>query len=175
MMKFELREAFEILERTPGVLASLLQGLATSWVANNEGPDTFSPIDVLGHLMHGEKTDWVERIKIIMEHGESKPFEPFDRFGHQAEIEGKPSGVLLQGFHALRVKNLRYVHDLKLDEAKLALTGTHPELGTVTVQQLMSTWAVHDLSHIGQIVRVMARQYAAETGPWKEYLPILPD
>jgi hypothetical protein len=174
-MEFEIREAFEILERTPGVLASLLQGLATSWVTSNEGPDTFSPMDVLGHLIHGEKTDWVERIKLILEHGESKAFQPFDQSGHLAEIEGTPSGVLLQEFHALRMKNLRYVHDLKLDDDMLALTGTHPELGTVTMQQLISTWAVHDLSHIGQIVRVMAHQYAAETGPWKKYLRILPD
>jgi hypothetical protein len=174
-MRFEIREAFEILERTPGVLASLLQGLANRWLTSNEGADTFSPMDVLGHLIQGEKTDWVERIKIILEHGESKAFEPFNRFGFLAEIERKTSGVLLQEFHALRLKNLRFVHDLKLDESKLSLTGTHPELGTVTLQQLISTWAVHDLSHIGQIVRVMAHQYAAETGPWKKYLRILPD
>jgi len=172
-MSFDLVEALEILERTPSVLNSLLQGLSDTWLAGNEGEGTFSPMEVIGHLIHGEKTDWVERIRIILDEGEERTFDPYDHDGFREEVKGKHSGQLLQKFHRLRVENLRYVFDLKLDEEKLSRTGTHPELGTVTLGQLIATWAVHDISHIAQICRAMARQYGDDVGPWRKYMNIL--
>ena len=173
-MEFDLAHAIEILERTPGTLRSLLDGLSEPWLVNNEGPDTFSPRDVLGHLIYGEEVDWVPRINIIIfEGGESRPFTPFDRFAFRGWIEEKSLGELLETFERLRRENLRVVRDLDLGPDQLALTGTHPELGRVTLQQLIATWAVHDLNHIAQIVRVMAKQYRERVGPWREYSPLL--
>jgi hypothetical protein len=172
-MSFDLVEALEILERTPSVLNSLLQGLSDTWLEGDEGEGTFSPMDVIGHLIHGEKTDWVERIKRILGEEEGRTFEPYDHEGFHEEREGKHSGQLLQEFHRIRIQNLRYVFDLKLDEEELDRTGTHPEFGTVTLRQLIATWAVHDISHIAQICRAMAKQYGEDVGPWSKYLNIL--
>lgn len=173
-MEFDLAQAIEILERTPSTLRSLLDGLSEPWLVNNEGPGTFNARDVLGHLIHGEEADWVPRIKIIIfEGGESQPFTPFDRFAFRPWIGDKSLGELLETFERLRRDNLRIVRDLDLGPDQLALTGTHPELGRVTLQQLIATWAVHDLNHIAQIVRVMAKQYRERVGPWREYLPLL--
>ena len=172
-MNFELERTIEILERTPDVLSALLTGLSDDWVLPNEGGDSFSAKDVVGHLIVGEKTDWVERTEIILEHGPSRAFTPFDRFGFRENLEDVSLADLLDEFRALRAENVTRVRALGLDDAQLELEGTHPELGSVRLRQLLATWAVHDLGHIRQIVRVMAKQYADEVGPWRAYLRIL--
>ena len=172
-MKYTIKEAAQILERTPVVLRALLSGLASGWTMNNEGPDTFSPYDVLGHLIHGEKTDWVTRAKIILAFGVSKPFTPWDRFAQYEESKGKTLGQLLDEFEAIRKENMQWFNSLDLSEADLDKTGMHPKLGEVTLRNLLSTWVVHDLTHIAQITRVMAKQYKEEMGPWPEFFRIL--
>lgn len=172
-MELDPREALQVLERTPATLQALLAGLSDSWLGATEGPDTFSPLDVLGHLIYGEETDWVPRIRIILEQGESKPFTPFDRLGFISESRGKSVQQLLDRFDALRRENLAFVRGLDLDEAALGRRGTHPGLGRVTLSQLLAAWAVHDLGHVKQVVRVLARQYREAVGPWREYLTIL--
>lgn len=166
-------EAIAVLERTPGALQAMLGGLPEAWLLANEGPDTFSPRDVVGHLIHGEETDWVPRARIILEHGESVPFTPFDRFAFRATSEGQTTGALLERFAALRRANLEEVRRLRLDEPALASTGTHPALGRVTLSQLLAAWVVHDLGHLKQVARTMAHQYREAVGPWREYLTIL--
>jgi hypothetical protein len=172
-MPFRIESAIEVLESTPRTLEAWLGGLSTDWVTSNEGPDTFSPLDVLGHLIHGEETDWIPRARIILEHGEEKPFEPFDRFAFRRTLAGVPLPTLLETFGRLRASNLRELRSLELRPEDLARRGTHPALGTVTLEQLLSTWVVHDLGHLAQIARVMAKQYREEVGPWREYLPVL--
>jgi uncharacterized damage-inducible protein DinB len=172
-MEFNLEQTLAILERTPATLQSLLRGLPDTWIYSNEGPETWSPFDVVGHLIHGERSDWIARAKIILEHGTSRPFEPFDRFAQFLESEGKSLNELLDTFETLRRKNLDSLRAMKLSAADLVLQGTHPALGVVTLAQLLATWAVHDLNHIGQIAQVMARQYDQAVGPWKAYLGIL--
>lgn len=172
-MEFRVERTIEILERTPQTLRSLLGGLPDSWSRGNEGPDTFSPFDVLGHLIHGEETDWIPRTQIILEHGAAQPFTPFDRFAFRRTSQGKSLADLLDIFERLRAKNLATLKELRLGPEQLSLVGTHPELGSVTLQELLATWTVHDLAHLGQIARVMAKQFGTEVGPWKEYLPIL--
>ena len=172
-MEFELEQAVEILSRTPATLNSLLRGLPASWIRNNEGAESWSPFDVLGHLIYGEETDWIPRAKIILEHGESKPFEPFDRFAQFERFKGKSLEELLDTFAQWRQRNLKTLQQMKLTADKLTLRGTHPEFGSVTMRQLLATWVVHDLNHISQIVRVMSKQYAEAVGPWKAYLSIL--
>ncbi len=172
-MDFQLKYAVEILEQTPGTLRALIGGLSDPWILTNEGPDTWSPYDVVGHLIHGEETDWIARIKIILEHGKSRTFTPFDRFAFFQKSKGKTLGELLETFDKLRKENLRALDELKLEPRHYDLKGTHPALGTVTLGQLIATWAVHDLSHIDQIVRTMAKQYHDAVGPWKAYLSIL--
>ena len=172
-MEMKLAAARQVLERTPLALRGLLEGLGDEWVSANEGPDTFSPRDVVGHLIHGERTDWTPRLRLILEHGERVPFVPFDRFGFRDAIRGRSTTSLLDEFAALRAENLGFVDGLKLEARELALTGKHPALGSVTLQQLLATWVVHDLGHLAQIARVMAKQYRAEVGPWTEYLTIL--
>jgi DinB superfamily len=172
-MPFRVESAIEVLESTPRTLEAWLSGLSPEWLASNEGPETFSPLDVLGHLIHGEKTDWIPRARIILEHGESKPFEPFDRFAFRSEQAGVGLPTLLETFARLRASNLRELRSLDLGTAQLARRGTHPALGTVTLEQLLSTWVVHDLGHLAQIARVMAKQYREDVGPWREYLPVL--
>ncbi len=174
-MQFAVRQTIEILERTPATLRSLLGELSEPWTAQNEGPDTWSPFDIVGHLSHGEETAWIQRAKIILEHGESVPFEPFDRFAMIEKSEGKTMGQLLDEFEILRQRNLQTLREFKLTPDQLELRGTHPALGTVTLAQLIATWAVHDLTHIAQIARVMAKQYGEAVGPWGEYLPVLRD
>ncbi len=172
-MQFQLQKSIQILQRTPATLRALLSGLSEEWVAGNEGPETFSPFDVVGHLIHGERTDWIPRARIILQHGPSQPFEPFDRFAMWEENRDKTLASLLDTFEVLRRENLAALERLRLSEADLDRKGTHPELGAVTMRQLLATWAVHDLNHIGQIARVMARQYESEVGPWREYIGIL--
>jgi hypothetical protein len=172
-MDLKLSRTIEILERTPGTLRSLLHGLSDPWIHGNEGPETFSPFDVVGHLVHGEETDWVPRMKIILEDGEARPFTPFDRFGFPEKSRGKGLDELLDTFQSLREQNVETLKVLDLTPEQLDLKGTHPELGPVTLRQLLATWAAHDLGHVGQIVRVMARQYSPEVGPWREFLSIL--
>ena len=168
-----LSEVAAILSRTPRTLRALLQDLPNSWLQANEGEGTFGPRDVLGHLIQGEKTDWVPRIKLIVSTGETQPFTPFDRFGFRDAVGGASTLALLEQFEALRASNLAYLESLSLTPAHLASRGKHPELGPVTLGQLLATWAVHDLNHIGQVVRVMSKRYAEAVGPWKAYLGIL--
>lgn len=172
-MSFDLSETLDVLERTPSVLDALLRGTSGAWHAINEGGDTWSAVDVLGHLAHGEETDWVPRARIILEHGADKPFEPFDRFAQLERFAGWPLERLLDRFAELRAANVETVRSWKLTEDQLGLPGRHPALGAVTLRQLLATWAVHDLNHLAQIERVMARRYAEAVGPWQEYLSIL--
>ena len=172
-MKFSFEKSFEILERTPGVLKLLLAGLNEEWVMNNEGPDTFSPYDVIGHLIHGEKTDWVVRTQHILQYGTTMPFEPYDRFAQFELSKGKSLKQILDEFQGLRVNNLQWIKSLNLTEQDLDRKGLHPVLGEVTMRNLLATWVVHDLTHIAQITRVMAKQYTEEIGPWPEFFRIL--
>ncbi len=172
-MSFDLEHSLEVLSRTPSVLESLLDGLSDRWLDANEGPDTFTPRDVVGHLIHGEETDWVPRIRLILERGEKEPFIPFDRFGFREKIKGRDIDDLLDELKDLRSKNLDYVRRLELSPSDFDRKGQHPGLGTVTLGQLIASWVVHDLGHVRQVVRVLARQYGEAVGPWKEYLPIL--
>jgi DinB superfamily len=172
-MKWELEDVTEILRRTPSTLDSLLRDLPDPWAVHNEGPETWSPYDVVGHLIHGEETDWIPRAKMILEHGETRPFEPFDRVAMFEKSKGKSIAELLDTFARLRAENLRELQQLNLTEDLLQKRGLHPELGIVTLKQLLATWVVHDLGHIRQVVRVMAKQYREEVGPWNAYLSIL--
>lgn len=170
---FDLAEGIAVLERTPVVLRALLSGLPDGWVTATEGPETWSPYDVVGHLIHGERTDWIARAEIILAQGESRRFTPFDRFAQFTESNGKSLGDLLDEFAELRAGNLAQVWSWQLTDAQMSLEGEHPSLGTVTLRNLLATWVAHDLSHLGQIARVMAKQYREEVGPWREYLPIM--
>jgi len=172
-MEFRLDDAVEVLRRTPATLDALLRGLPDQWVYSNEGPDSWSPFDVLGHLIHGEKTDWIPRARIILEHGEGRAFDPFDRFAMFEESRGKSPDELLDAFARLRGESLRALEGMNLTPELLSRRGTHPALGVVTLGQLLSTWVAHDLSHVGQVVRVMAKQYRGEVGAWQDYLPVL--
>jgi hypothetical protein len=172
-MKFETEKAYPVLDRTPAVLFSLLKGLEDQWILNNEGPETFSPFDVIGHLIHGEKTDWSIRIKMILEKGTSSSFVPYDRFAMYSESEGKTLDQLLKSFEGLRKKNMEWMRSLNLSEQDLSKKGIHPHFGEVTLGQLISAWVVHDLTHIAQISRVMAKQYKEEIGPWVEFFRVL--
>jgi len=172
-MKYSAERSYEILERTPEVLRTLLAGLSDDWTMHNEGPDTFSPYDVVGHLIHGEKTDWRARTTMILDHGTAKSFVPFDRFAQFEASKGKTLLELLDEFEVLRKQNMEWFQSLKLSEADLDKTGLHPALGQVTLRQLLSTWVIHDLTHIAQITRVMAKQYKGEMGPWLEFFRIM--
>jgi len=172
-MDLVLDQAIELLERTPRVLRSLLEDLSDPWLSANEGPDTFSPSDVVGHLIHAEEADWIPRVMIIVQHGEAQPFTPFDRFGFRQKYQGMPISELLDRFSISRRDSLERLLSLDLQPHELELAGTHPDLGRVTLQQLLATWVVHDLTHIAQIVRVMAKQYDMAVGPWKGYTSIL--
>ncbi|MHC4547314.1 MAG: DinB family protein [Planctomycetota bacterium] len=174
-MRFGLEQATEILARTPATLRALLQGLSPAWVTAREGSDTWSPFDVVGHLIHGERTDWIARARIILARDAPKTFEPFDRRAHLEASRGRSLEELLDTFASLRARNLRTLERFQLTPRHLERTGEHPDLGTVTLRQLLATWAVHDLAHLAQIARVMAKQYAEAVGPWRAYLPILGD
>jgi len=172
-MDFKLDKAIEILERTPGVIEELLNGLSQEWVMNNEGNDTWSPYDIVGHLIHGEKTDWIVRMEIIISDNDDKTFQPFDRFAQFEQSKGKTLQQLIDEFKELRKQNIAVLISKKFNEGTLNKTGIHPVFGIVTLSQLLSAWVVHDLSHIAQIARVMAKQYKTGVGPWQAYLPIL--
>ncbi|MGB4845692.1 MAG: DinB family protein [Ferruginibacter sp.] len=172
-MKYSLERSYEILDRTPGVLQSLLAGLPDDWVVPNEGPETYSPYDVVGHLIHGEKTDWTARMKMILEFGNTKTFVRWNREAMYEESKGKTLQQLLDEFTAIRKENMIWFRSLTLTEADLDKPGMHPVLGDVTLRNLLATWVVHDLTHIAQISRVMAKQYKSEMGPWPEFFRIL--
>ena len=172
-MEVCLEEATALLARTPAVLSGLMNGIPQAWLDCREGPKTFSPIDVLGHLIYADQVDWLPRIRIILEQGEARPFDPFDRVGFEELIAGKSVEELLNTFATLRNQNLQALSALDLQPNMLARKGTHPALGQVTLGQLLAAWVVHDLGHLAQIERVMARQYRDSVGPWREYLPIL--
>ena len=172
-MTLDLEKAIPILERTPALLSLWLDGLDADWVHTNEGGETWSPYDVVGHLIHGEKTDWTQRLKIILGDAENPTFTPFDRFAQFEESKGKSLNDLLQEFTKLRAENVTFLRSLGLNEAQFSRTARHPSLGKVSLQELLATWVTHDLGHIGQIARVMAKQYKDEVGPWQEYLSIL--
>ena len=173
MTTFDLTEAIAVLERTPAILRAMLSGLPEEWIRCDEGPDTFSPFDNVGHLIHGERTDWIARARIILAQGTNRRFEPYDRFAQVRESEGKSLAQLLKEFEQLRQQNLVTLRGWNLSERELALEGEHPELGTVTLGQLLATWVAHDLGHIAQTARVMAKRYRTDVGPWRAYLPVL--
>jgi hypothetical protein len=168
-----LPEATAMLARTPATLNAWLRDLPEGWLAGNEGGESWSPTDVLGHLIHGERTDWVPRVRRILEHSNTKAFDKFDRFAQFREFEGVGVPALLDEFARAREANLRELDALKLDDAALDRPGLHPELGPVTMRQLLATWVAHDLDHVVQIARVMARQYTDEVGPWRAYLRVI--
>ena len=172
-MKYSLERSYEILDRTPAVLQALLAGLPDDWVMPNEGPETFSPYDVIGHLVHGEKTDWVVRAKMILEFGNTQTFVKWNRFAQYEESKGKSLQQLLDEFAAMRKENMLWFKALNLTEDDLDRKGMHPVLGDVTLRHLLATWVVHDLTHIAQITRVMAKQYKSEMGPWPQFFRIL--
>ncbi len=172
-MNYSPDRSCEILDRTPAVLRSLLAGLSEEWIMANEGPETFSPYDVVGHLIHGEKTDWTARAKIILEFGNTKTFEKWNRVAMYEESSGKTLQQLLDEFEVVRKANMTWFRSLNLTEARLNKKGMHPVLGDVSLRNLLATWVVHDLTHIAQITRVMAKQYKEEMGPWPEFFRIL--
>ena len=174
-MEFKLSEALEVLERTPATLRALLDDVSKRWERGTEGPDTFSPFDNVGHLVDGEETDWMVRARIILAQGANRRFEPYDRFRHKLRAAGRTLHSLLEEFTRLRAENLTTLRSWNLTEAQLDLRGEHPGLGPVTLRQLLAAWVVHDLGHIAQVARVMAKQYRAEVGPWVQYLPVLTD
>ena len=171
-MEFKLFEAISVLERTPRTLRELLLGLSENWTNQNEGGETWSPFDVLGHLIHGERTDWVIRTHIILGDGD-KHFELFDRFAQFEESKGKKLEELLSEFAKIRALNLEELSSLNISETDLDRTGIHPEFGDITLRQLLAAWVAHDLGHIAQISRVMAKQYKKEAGPWPKYIAVL--
>jgi len=172
-MNFALGTGVTVLQRTPATLRSLLDGLSSDWTAATEGPETWSPYDIVGHLIHGERTDWIPRARIILEQGAHRRFEPYDRFAQFRESHGKSLGDLLDEFARRRAENLITLDSWHLTDERLALQGEHPELGAVTMRQLLATWVAHDLGHVAQAARVMAKQYRDAVGPWRAYLPVL--
>jgi hypothetical protein len=166
-------EAVAILARTPATFDALLRGLSDEWIKAHEGGETWSPFDIIGHLIHGERTDWLPRVRIILEHGDGRAFDKFDRFAQFAASEGRTLDSLLDEFAALRRDNLRALAALSLSSKDCDRRGRHPELGSVTLGQLLATWVAHDLDHVTQIARVLARQYSDEVGPWRAYLRII--
>jgi len=174
-MSFDLEPAIEVLRRTPATLRALLAGLDDRWIRGTEGPDTFSAFDVVGHLIDGEETDWMSRARIILARGPDLTFEPYDRFRHYARNRDRSLASLLDEFADLRAANLEVLASWKLTAVELTLPGEHPSLGRVTLRQLLAAWVVHDLGHIAQIARVMAKQYREDVAPWVPYMPVLTD
>ena len=172
-MNFDLANGIAVLERTPSTLRSMLDGLSPAWTEATEGPDTWSPYVVVGHLIHGERTDWIPRAAIIRAQGANRQFTPYDRFAQFEESKGKPLNALLEEFARLRAQNVGTLKSWHLTDAQLALTGQHPEFGDVTLRQLLACWVAHDLGHIVQIARVMAKQYRDAIGPWTVYLSVM--
>ena len=172
-MEFQIEQAIVVLKRTPATLNILLRDLPEPWLIQNEGPATWSPYDVIGHLIHAEESDWIPRAKMILEHGETRAFEPFNRVAMFEHSKGKSLGELLDTFSQLRAESLRKLQALNLTDDLLDKRGRHPEFGVVTLRQLLSTWVVHDLGHLRQVARVMSKQYRDAVGPWRAYLPVL--
>jgi DinB superfamily len=172
-MMFELTDGIAILERTPQTFRAMLAGLPPTWTDANEGPETWSPYVIVGHLIHGERTDWVPRAQIILAQGQERRFAPYDRFAQFRESQGKSLADLLDEFARLRSDNVATLNGWQLSDAQLALEGEHPEFGRVTLRQLLATWVAHDLGHIAQTARVMAKQYREAVGPWRAYLPVM--
>jgi hypothetical protein len=170
---FVIEEAMAILARTPATLDAALRGLPESWTGAHEGGETWSASDVLGHLIHGEEVDWIPRAKIILAHGDARAFDKFDRLAQFTASAGRTLPDLLDDFARLRDANLRELGAFNLTDADLDRVGRHPELGAVTLRQLLATWVTHDLDHLMQIARVLARQYSDEVGPWRAYLRII--
>lgn len=173
MMSFQLGEAIAVLERTPATFRALLAGLPDGWISADEGPNTFSPFDNVGHLIHGERTDWISRARIILAQEVNRRFEKYDRFAQIRESQGKTLAQLLDEFARLRAENVATLRGWNLSEREFALQGEHPELGAVTLRQLLATWVAHDLGHVAQTTRVMAKRYKEDVGPWRAYLPVL--
>jgi hypothetical protein len=169
-----VERSVEVLERTPDVLRALLGGVSGFWSLNNYGPGTFSPFDVVGHLIHAERTNWMVRLRVVLEHGAALPFPAFDRYAMYEASKGKSMAELLETFASLRAKSLEDLKALGLTTEKLGLRGTHPQLGGVALRQLIAAWVVHDLGHLHQIAKAMAFQYREEVGPWRKLLTILP-
>jgi hypothetical protein len=173
-ISYSIDDACAILIRTPAVLETMLAGLPDAWLRNNEGGETWSPFDIAGHLLHGERTDWIPRLAKVMGSDPDNHFMPFDRFAQFRESEGKTIAAVLEEFSVIRKQNLAVLRSANITQEDLdARTGIHPQFGEVTLRQLLSTWVAHDLAHIAQIARVMAKQYKDEVGPWKEYLRIM--
>ena len=172
-MTFDLGQSIDILRRTPPVLRALLAGVDERWSGADEGPGTFRPFDVVGHLIDGEETDWIPRARIILEHGPSRAFDRYDRFAQSRESAGRSLEWLLEEFGRLRRENLATLRGWRLSESDLERPGTHPVLGPVTLRQLLATWVAHDMTHLHQIARTMAHQYRHEVGPWTAYLGVL--
>jgi hypothetical protein len=172
-MEHDLKHSIALLARTPAVLDALLRHLPEVWTLGNEGEDTWSPFDVVGHLIYGERTDWMPRARMVLEFGDARPFKRFDRLGHLRESEDKSLGQLLDEFAYLRSENLDELRALDLRPQDLERRGRHPALGVVTLSQLLATWAAHDLTHLHQISRVMAHQYREAVGPWTKYLGVM--
>jgi hypothetical protein len=173
MAEFDLDQTIAILSRTPATIDALLRDLPEFWTLRNEGEKTWNAFNVVGHLIHGEKTDWMPRAKMIMQFGDSRLFEPFDRWAQERESIGKSLGELIEEFARLRSENLKELRGMKLQSSDFEKSGLHPGLGKVTLSQLLATWAVHDLTHVHQISRVMAHQYREAVGPWSAYLGVL--
>ncbi|MBS1910871.1 MAG: DinB family protein [Bacteroidetes bacterium] len=172
-MQYSIDHAVNLLGRTPAVLRAMLEGLPEEWLRCTDGPETWSPFDVLGHLIHGERSDWIARTRTILEHGTRQTFTPFDRFAQFRESQGRTLADLLETFAELRGGNIRALLALNITAADLDRQGMHPAFGTVTLRQLLATWVAHDQSHLVQIARTMARQYRDEIGPWREYLSVM--
>ncbi len=171
-MKFQIEQAVEILSQTPATLNSLLGNLSDDWI-EKEDSENWNPFDIVGHFIHGEETDWIPRAEMIFAQGENRTFLPFDRFAQFKKSEGKSLSQLLETFARLRKENLEKLQLMSLTDEQLKLKGIHPELGEVNLEQLLSTWVVHDLTHLRQIVIVLAKKYSENVGVWKEYLSIL--
>ena len=172
-MSHDLGDTIALLERTPAALDALLRGLPDAWTMRNEGEGTWTAFDIVGHLIHGERTDWMTRTRLILEHGESRPFERFDRLAQESASRGRTLGELLDEFARLRAGNLRDLRALDLQPSDLERRGVHPTFGSVTLSQLLATWAAHDLTHLHQLSRVMAHQYRETVGPWTAFLGVM--
>ena len=172
-MDFDLNAGIAILERTPATFRAMLAGLPPMWTDATEGPDTWSPYVIMGHLIHAERTDWITRAEIILAQGPNRRFTPYDRFAQFRDSKGKSLAELLDEFERVRAENVATLWRWKLTDAQLALEGEHPAFGPVTLRQLLATWVAHDLGHVAQAARVMAKQYREEVGPWRAYLPVL--
>jgi hypothetical protein len=174
-MEFDLNLSLDLLQRTPATLQALLGGVAPPWARAVEGPETFSPFDVVGHLIDGEETDWIPRARIILARGPDPAFQPYDRFRHRTRNATRSLSSLLDEFASLRAANLELLRSWRLTPTELELPGLHPSLGRVTLRELLATWVVHDLGHLAQVARVMAKQYREAVGPWVPFLPVLTD